>query len=152
MADKLLLLINKTVIIFFRKWLSPVQNSGASGCGSTENLSSGSNPNLENGTTSGTNTSNDEFKPTQLTASILVRHNEDMEKIMIQRHKQERSHNKDRETKKKMEKHTNDAFVDGNEVNLIVLVCVLFSNQLGGFTAISWCKTKCISLMGRRLP
>lgn len=40
-----------------------------------------------------------------------------MEKIMIQRHKKERSHIKDRETKKKLEKRTNDVFGDRNEVN-----------------------------------
>lgn len=98
--------------------MSPIQNSGASGCDSAGNLSSDSNLNLESGTTSGTNISNDDFKPTQLTASILIRHNEDMEKIMIQRHKKERSHIKDREIKKKLEKHTNDVFGDRNEVIL----------------------------------
>ncbi|XP_066251347.1 period circadian protein [Euwallacea similis] len=98
-----------------QKCLSPLQNSGASGCGSAGNLSSGSNPNLESGTTSGTNTSNDDYKPPQLTELVLVKHNEDMEKIMIQRHKKERSHIKDREAKKshqKLEKHTNDMLGD----------------------------------------
>ncbi|XP_066142111.1 period circadian protein [Euwallacea fornicatus] len=93
-----------------QKCLSPVQNSGASACGSAGNLSSGSNPNLESGTTSGTNISNDDYKPPQLTELVLVKHNEDMEKIMIQRHRKERSHIKDRQAKKthqKLEKHTN---------------------------------------------
>ncbi|CAH1129795.1 unnamed protein product [Ceutorhynchus assimilis] len=105
-----------------QKCLSPLQNSGASGCGSAGNLSSGSNPNLESGTTSGTNTSNDDYKPPHLTASVLVRHNEDMEKIMIQKHKKERSHVKSRETKKchqKLERYGNSGLRDepANEHN-----------------------------------
>ncbi|XP_019867185.1 period circadian protein isoform X2 [Aethina tumida] len=80
-----------------QKCLSPVQNSGASGSGSAGNLSSGSNPNIESGTTSGTNTStNDSYKPPHLTEALLLkknvyRHNEDMEKIMIKRHREQRS-------------------------------------------------------------
>ncbi|CAH0556603.1 unnamed protein product [Brassicogethes aeneus] len=84
-----------------QKCLSPVQNSGASGSGSAGNLSSGSNPNIESGTTSGTNTStNDSYKPPQLTEALLLKHNEDMEKIMIKRHREQRSSIKDRENKK----------------------------------------------------
>lgn len=64
----------------------------------------------------------DGYKAPQLTASVLVRHNEDMEKIMIQKHKKERSHFKDREAKKghqKLEKHTNEMFKENaNEVSL----------------------------------
>ncbi|XP_076270074.1 period circadian protein-like [Rhynchophorus ferrugineus] len=98
-----------------QKCLSPVENSGASRSGSAGDLSSGSNPNLESGTTSGTNTSNGSYKPPQLTESVLVKHNEDMEKIMIQKHREERSHNKDRETKKshqKLEKYANQMLRD----------------------------------------
>ncbi|KAL1490355.1 hypothetical protein ABEB36_013066 [Hypothenemus hampei] len=102
-----------------QKCLSPLQNSGASGSGdSAGNLSSGSNPQLESGTTCGTN---DGYKSRQLTEQVLVRHNEDMEKIMLQKHKKERSHIKDREAKKShhiFEKHTNEIFKDDlNEHN-----------------------------------
>ncbi|XP_030767929.1 period circadian protein-like isoform X1 [Sitophilus oryzae] len=92
-----------------QKCLSPVENSGASRTGSAGNLSSGSNPNLESGTTSGTNTSNNSYKPPQLTESVLVKHNEDMEKILIQRHREERFHNKDaKKCHQKLEKHANE--------------------------------------------
>ncbi|XP_050307412.1 period circadian protein isoform X2 [Anthonomus grandis grandis] len=103
-----------------QKCLSPLQNSGASGCDSAGNLSSSSNPNMESGTTSGTNTSNDEYKSPHLTESVLIKHNEDMEKIMLQRHKKERSHIKDRETKKshqKLEKYANEMLKEGNGQN-----------------------------------
>uniref|UniRef100_A0AAR5PRM2 Period circadian protein n=1 Tax=Dendroctonus ponderosae TaxID=77166 RepID=A0AAR5PRM2_DENPD len=97
------------------KCLSPLQNCENSRYGSAGNLSSGSTPNLESEITSGTNMTSDDYKAPQLTASVLVRHNEDMEKIMIQKHKKERSHFKDREAKKshqKLEKHTNEMFME----------------------------------------
>ncbi|KAJ8978518.1 hypothetical protein NQ317_002422 [Molorchus minor] len=67
-----------------QKCLSPTENSGTSGTGSAESFVS--NPNLESGTTSGTNTSNGSYKPTHLTESLLVR--------------EQRSSTKDREGKK----------------------------------------------------
>ncbi|ERL89149.1 hypothetical protein D910_06525 [Dendroctonus ponderosae] len=90
--------------------------------GSAGNLSSGSTPNLESEITSGTNMTSDDYKAPQLTASVLVRHNEDMEKIMIQKHKKERSHFKDREAKKshqKLEKHTNEMFMESANENAL---------------------------------
>ncbi|XP_008194041.1 period isoform X2 [Tribolium castaneum] len=86
-----------------QKCLSPVGNSGASGSGSAGNLSSVSNPNMESATTSATNTSNDSYKPLLLTEAILYKHNEDMEKIMIKRHREQRSVT--RESKKSHHKH-----------------------------------------------
>ncbi|KAF2905946.1 hypothetical protein ILUMI_00229 [Ignelater luminosus] len=91
-----------------QKCLSPVQNSGASGSGSAGNLSSGSNPNIESGTTSATNTSNGSYQPPHLTEELLLKHNEDMEKIMRQRHREHRSNFKaDRENKKSQHKNDN---------------------------------------------
>ncbi|CAG9837143.1 unnamed protein product [Diabrotica balteata] len=78
-----------------QKCLSPIQNSGTSGSGSAGNLSSVSNPNMESATTN-TNTSNgDSYRPPLLTESLLVRHNEDMEKIMLKKHREYRSTIKD---------------------------------------------------------
>ncbi|KAJ8961293.1 hypothetical protein NQ318_008978 [Aromia moschata] len=91
-----------------QKCLSPIQNCGTSGTGSAE--SSVSNPNMESGTTSGTNTSNDSFKPPHLTESLLFKHNEYMEKIMIKKHREHRSNTKEKEGKKnhhKMERTNN---------------------------------------------
>ncbi|XP_044268555.1 period circadian protein isoform X2 [Tribolium madens] len=88
-----------------QKCLSPIENSGASGSGSAGNLSSVSNPNMESATTSATNTSNDSYKPLLLTEAVLYKHNEDMEKIMIKRHREQRSVTRDRESKKSHHKH-----------------------------------------------
>ncbi|XP_071052691.1 period circadian protein isoform X2 [Onthophagus taurus] len=103
-----------------QKCLSPVQNSGASGSGSAGNLSSESNNNIESGTTSGTNTSNDSYKPPHLTEALLCKHNEDMEKIMIKRHREQRTSikaDRDREIKKSHHKvdKNNEKVIDKNE-------------------------------------
>ncbi|KAK9736489.1 Period protein 2/3C-terminal region [Popillia japonica] len=96
-----------------QKCLSPVQNSGASGSGSAGNLSSGSNPNIESATTSATNTSNDSYKPPHLTEALLFKHNEDMEKIMIKRHREQRTSIKvDRENKKSYHKTDKNGLID----------------------------------------
>lgn len=58
----------------YRKCLSPVHGSGASGSGSGGNLSSESNPQMENATTSGTNISNDSYKPPHLTEALLLKY------------------------------------------------------------------------------
>ncbi|XP_017791381.1 PREDICTED: period circadian protein [Habropoda laboriosa] len=76
-----------------RKCMSPINGSGASGSGSAENLSSGSNnqtSSASRGNTSNT-TSTESFKPLTLTESLLNRHNEDMEKMMMQKHRELRS-------------------------------------------------------------
>lgn len=67
------LLVHLISDLFYRKCLSPIQNSGASGSGSAGNLSSGSNQNMESGTTSVTNHSNDSYKPPHLTEELLTR-------------------------------------------------------------------------------
>ncbi|KAL3282597.1 hypothetical protein HHI36_005772 [Cryptolaemus montrouzieri] len=76
-----------------QKCLSPIHNSGTSGSDSAGVLSSESNPNLESRT--GSATSNDSYKPLHLTEAILHKHNEDMEKIMIKKHKEIRSTSKE---------------------------------------------------------
>ncbi|XP_024227427.1 period circadian regulator isoform X2 [Bombus vancouverensis nearcticus] len=76
-----------------RKCMSPINGSGGSGSGSAENLSSGSNnqtSSASRGNTSNT-TSTESFKPPTLTESLLNRHNEDMEKLMMQKHRELRS-------------------------------------------------------------
>ncbi|KAK2588410.1 hypothetical protein KPH14_004414 [Odynerus spinipes] len=82
-----------------RKCMSLINGSGASGSGSAENLSSGSN-NLANSASRGdtsntasntTTTTTESFKQPALTESLLNRHNEDMEKMMMQKHRELRS-------------------------------------------------------------
>ncbi|XP_043517512.1 period circadian protein isoform X2 [Frieseomelitta varia] len=83
----------KTSPTVVRKCMSPINGSGASGSGSAENLSSGSNnqtSSASRGNTSNT-TSTESFKPPTLTESLLNRHNEDMEKLMMQKHRELRS-------------------------------------------------------------
>ncbi|KAF5282787.1 hypothetical protein FQR65_LT02784 [Abscondita terminalis] len=73
----------------------PIQTSNlVSGSGSTGNFSSGSNPNIECGNTSATNTSNGSYEPLLLTEELILRHNEDMEKMMRQRHREYRTNMK----------------------------------------------------------
>ncbi|KAG7212739.1 hypothetical protein KM043_013005 [Ampulex compressa] len=81
-----------------RKYMSPINGSSASGSGSAENLSSESNnqtSSASRGDTCNTNsnstTMTKNFKTPTLTESVLNRHNEDMEKIMMQRHRELRS-------------------------------------------------------------
>lgn len=80
-----------------RSLLSPVQRFGSGGSGdsgSAENCSSGSNMQMDSSATttsnSGTGTSSDSFQPLLLTESLLVRHNDDMEKGMIKKHREAR--------------------------------------------------------------
>lgn len=73
--------------------MSPINGSGASGSGSAENFSSGSNNrtcSASRGNTSNT-TSTESFKAPTLTESLLNRHNEDMAKLMMQKHRELRS-------------------------------------------------------------
>ncbi|GAB1867606.1 Period circadian protein [Camponotus japonicus] len=84
-----------------RKCMSSINGSGASGSGaSAENLSSGSNNQTSSAsrgdafnTTSNSNTTTpmESFKLPTLTESLLNRHNEDMEKLMMQKHRELRS-------------------------------------------------------------
>ncbi|XP_071574910.1 period circadian regulator isoform X4 [Temnothorax nylanderi] len=82
-----------------RKCMSPINGSGASGSGSAENLSSGSNNqtssasrgDVSNTASNSNTTATESFKPPTLTESLLNRHNEDMEKLMMQKHRELRS-------------------------------------------------------------
>ncbi|XP_025074986.1 period circadian protein isoform X2 [Pogonomyrmex barbatus] len=82
-----------------RKCMSPINGSGASGSGSAENLSSGSNNqtssasrgNASNTASNSNTTATESFKLPTLTESLLNRHNEDMEKLMMQKHRELRS-------------------------------------------------------------
>ncbi|XP_043804127.1 period circadian protein isoform X3 [Apis laboriosa] len=76
-----------------RKCMSPINGSGASGSGSAENLSSGSNNQTSSASRENTSntTSMESFKPPTLTESLLNRHNEDMEKLMMLKHRELRS-------------------------------------------------------------
>ncbi|KAL6261017.1 hypothetical protein P5V15_008543 [Pogonomyrmex californicus] len=82
-----------------RKCMSPINGSGASGSGSGENLSSGSNNqtssasrgNASNTASNSNTTATESFKLPTLTESLLNRHNEDMEKLMMQKHRELRS-------------------------------------------------------------
>ncbi|KYN27786.1 Period circadian protein [Trachymyrmex cornetzi] len=82
-----------------RKCMSPINGSGASGSGSAENLSSGSNNqtssasrgDASNTASNSNTTATESFKLPTLTESLLNRHNEDMEKMMMQKHRELRS-------------------------------------------------------------
>ncbi|XP_012134868.1 period circadian regulator isoform X4 [Megachile rotundata] len=99
-----------------RKCMSPINGSGASGSGSAENLSSGSNN--QTSSASGGNTSNttstESFKPPTLTESLLNRHNEDMEKLMMQKHRELRSSIKNNDKLKDSRIKTAEKMVDTN--------------------------------------
>lgn len=77
--------------------MSLINGSVASGSGSAENLSSGSNNQTSSASrgdtfniTSNSNAT-ESFKLPTLTESLLNRHNEDMEKLMMQKHRELRS-------------------------------------------------------------
>ncbi|XP_024881332.1 period circadian protein-like isoform X2 [Temnothorax curvispinosus] len=82
-----------------RKCMSLINGSGASGSGSAENLSSGSNNqtssasrgDVSNTASNSNTTATESFKPPTLTETLLNRHNEDMEKLMMQKHRELRS-------------------------------------------------------------
>jgi period circadian protein len=68
--------------------LSPMQCFGESGGSeSAGNLSSASNAHMESITNTSTGTSNGSYIPPTLTEALLCKHNEDMEKMIIKRHK-----------------------------------------------------------------
>lgn len=68
--------------------LSPTQCFGGSGGSeSAGNMSSASNANMESITNTSTGTSNGSYIPPLLTKQLLCKHNEDMEKLIIKRHK-----------------------------------------------------------------
>ncbi|GAB0092306.1 Period circadian protein [Sergentomyia squamirostris] len=81
--------------------LSPVQCFG-SGSGSAGNLSSGSNIQIDSTTSNtGTGTSSGSYQPSQLTEALLLKHNDDMEKMMLKRHRDSRTGGRASEKTKK---------------------------------------------------
>ncbi|XP_076163774.1 period circadian regulator isoform X5 [Ptiloglossa arizonensis] len=109
-----------------RKCMSPINGSGASGSGSAENLSSGSNnqtSSASRGNTSNTTsntTTTESFKPPTLTESLLNRHNEDMEKLMMQKHRELRSSIKNSDKLKDSRiKTTNDKITDPTNAHFV---------------------------------
>ncbi|KAJ6636039.1 Period circadian protein [Pseudolycoriella hygida] len=80
--------------------LSPLQRCDGSGDSySGGNCSSGSNNLMEvitNASNTETGASSDSFKPPTLTEALLIRHNDDMEKSMIKKHKDSRNTNRKR--------------------------------------------------------
>ncbi|XP_014477101.1 PREDICTED: period circadian protein isoform X2 [Dinoponera quadriceps] len=91
--------VNSSNVEGARKCMSPINGSGASGSGSAENLSSGSNnqtssasrDDTSNTASNSNTTATESFKLPTLTEMLLNRHNEDMEKLMMQKHRELRS-------------------------------------------------------------
>lgn len=82
--------------------LSPVQCFAESGGSeSAGNMSSASNANMESITNTSTGTSSGSYIPPTLTEALLCKHNEDMEKLIIKRHKVARTGGKCGEKNKK---------------------------------------------------
>lgn len=94
-----------------RQTLSPMHCFGE--CGESEsagNMSSVSNAQMESVTNTSTGTSNGSYVPPTLTEALLCKHNEDMEKLIIKRHKVSRTVSKSidknkKQTDKKQEQH-----------------------------------------------
>ena len=91
--------------------LSPVQRfEGGCGDSGSAGNSSASNIQLESATNTsntGTGTSSDSFNPPTLTEALLIRHNDDMEKCMIKKHREARICGRGAEKNKK-EKNNQD--------------------------------------------
>lgn len=80
---------------------SPQQRFGSSGTGSAINFSSGSNLNMGSTTnTSNTGTSSGSYQPPALTEALLNKHNDDMEKLLLKRHRDIRATNRSEKNKK----------------------------------------------------
>ena len=88
--------------------LSPMQCFGESGGSeSAGNMSSASNPNMESITNTSTGTSYGSYVPPTLTEALLCKHNENMEKLIIKRHKVSRNVEKNKKgTDKNQEQHS----------------------------------------------
>ncbi|XP_067005842.2 period circadian protein isoform X2 [Anabrus simplex] len=82
-----------------RKCCSDVNGSG-SGSGSSGSAGMPTSG-ASRGDTTTTNTSNGSYKPPLLTEALLFRHNEDMEKQMVLKHREQRNKSGDRESKMK---------------------------------------------------
>lgn len=77
--------------------ISPVHGFG----GNLSSGSSGSNAQMESITNTSTGTSSGSYQPPTLTEALLCKHNEDMEKLIIKKHKVSRSGGKGGEKNKK---------------------------------------------------
>lgn len=89
-----------------RKNLSPMQCFGEyGGSESAGNMSPLSNANMESITITSTGTSTGSYVPPLLTESLLCKHNEDMEKLIIKRHKVARINKGGERSKKVQEQH-----------------------------------------------
>lgn len=89
--------------------LSPMQCFGESGgSDSAGNMSSMSNANMESitNTSTGATSNNGSYVPPLLTESLLCKHNEDMEKLIIKRHKVSRINKGGEKSKKALEQHS----------------------------------------------
>ena len=73
-----------------RKYISPNEENGLSASDSAENLSSGSN-NQQNSNRNSNNMETNNLIPPILTKSLLNKHNENMEKLMFQKHRELKS-------------------------------------------------------------
>nr|AGZ88038.1 PERIOD [Belgica antarctica] len=84
---------------------SPMQCFGESGGSeSAGNMSSVSNANMESVTNTSTGTSDCSYVPPTLTEALLCKHNENMEKLIIKRHKVSRTIGKNEKKQKVIEK------------------------------------------------
>ncbi|XP_069696493.1 period circadian protein isoform X2 [Periplaneta americana] len=85
-----------------RKCCSPVNGSGSGSGSGHSSGSAGIGGSAESRRdTSATNTSHGSYKPPLLTEALLCRHNEDMEKKMVQKHREQRNKGSERESKLK---------------------------------------------------
>nr|ADO24377.1 period [Laupala paranigra] len=80
-----------------RKCCSPINGSGSGGSSGSAGMPGSA---ASRGDTSATNTSRGSYQPPHLTEALLCRHNEDMEKQMVQKHREQRSKG-ERDNKKK---------------------------------------------------
>lgn len=98
--------------------LSPMQCGESGGSESAGNMSSASNANMESITNTSTGTSNGSYVPPALTEALLCKHNEDMEKMIIKRHKVSRINKGGEKSKKTQEQHSHGVKRSGEKVIL----------------------------------
>jgi period circadian protein 2 len=98
--------------------LSPMQCGESGGSESAGNMSSASDANMESITNTSTGTSNGSYVPPALTEALLCKHNEDMEKMIIKRHKVSRINKGGEKSKKIQEQHSHGVKRSGEKVIL----------------------------------
>lgn len=88
------------------------QGFGSSGTGSAGHFSSGSNLNTGSTTnTSNTGTSSGSFQPTALTEALISKHNDDMEKLLLKKHRDIRATSRSEKNKNKNLEGSNKQFM-----------------------------------------